>query len=204
MSDIISNLIESAEALHWTEVWAVIFGTVYIILVLRENIWCWFFGILSCSLWAWATYALYDLWIDGLLNIFYVIMGFVGIYQWKFGSKKKEALPITEMTVNQHVTIVLAGILFTFLLGYIFAAFTTAQKTYLDAFTTSFAIFATFMTIQKKLENWIYWIVVDVLYVFMYWSTGAFLFMLLYLVYCGIAIRGYFDWKRLVVEESQS
>lgn len=199
MSDFISNLTQTAQALHWTEVWAVIFGTIYIILVLRENVWCWFFGILSCALWAWATYALYDLWVDGLLNIFYVIMGFVGIYQWKFGSRERKELPITQMTVNQHVIVIIVGVVFTFVLGYIFDVFTTAQKTYLDSFTTSFAIFATFMTIQKKLENWIYWIVVDFLYIFMYWSTGAYLFMMLYIVYCIIAVRGFFEWKKLTV-----
>ncbi len=195
MENIYNNILSAAQMMHWTEIWAVIFGLIYIYLVVQENVWCWFWGILSCTLWAWSTYALYNLYVDAILNIFYVVMGFVGIYQWKFGSKGKDELPITQMSVNQHVIVVVAGIVLTFVFGFIFEKFTAAEKTYLDSFTTAFAIFATFMTIQKKLENWIYWIVVDLLYIYMYWMTGAFLFMLLYVVYCVIAVRGYLKWR---------
>ncbi len=196
MEDFFSNILVAIQSLHWTEVGAVIFGLIYIFLVVKENVWGWFWGILSCGLWAWATYALYNLYVDAILNIFYVIMGFAGIYQWKFGSKNKGEIPITQMTVNQHVIVMIAGLLLTFVIGFIFEKFTEADKTYLDSLTTSFAIFATFMTIQKKIENWLYWIVVDLLYIYIYWITGAFLFMLLYVVYCVIAVKGYFSWKK--------
>jgi len=183
--------------MHWAEIWAVIFGLIYIYLVVQENVWCWFWGILSCALWAWSTYALYSLYVDAILNIFYVVMGFVGIYQWKFGSKDKSDLPITQMTVNQNVMVIVAGVALTFVFGFIFEKFTEAEKTYLDSFTTAFAVFATFMTIQKKLDNWIYWIVIDLLYIYIYWMIGAYLFMLLYMVYCVIAVNGYLKWKPL-------
>jgi len=196
MADFISNILTAAQALHWTEIWAVIFGLIYIYLVVKENVWCWFWGILSCGLWAWATYALYGYYVDAVLNVFYVVMGFVGIYQWKFGSKSKAELPITQLTRQQNMFIILAGIILTFVFGYIFEKYTPARATYLDSFTTAFAIFATLMTIQKKIDNWIYWIVVDVLYLYLYWSGGAYLFMLLYVVYCVIAIRGYFEWRK--------
>ena len=196
METFFSNIIEGAQNLHWTESWAVIFGTIYIVLVLRENVWCWFWGILSCSLWAWASFNLYNLYVDAILNIFYVLMGFLGIYQWKFGGKEKKALPITQLSVNQHIMIVAGGLILTVIFGFIFDKFTEAEKTYLDSFTTAFAIFATFMTIQKKLDNWVYWIVVDVLYVYIYGMQGAVLFMALYIIYCIIAVRGFFEWRK--------
>jgi len=196
MEEIYNNILVAAQAMDWTEVWAVIFGLIYIYLAVQENVWCWFWGILSCALWAWSTYALYDLYVDAILNIFYVVMGFVGIYQWKFGSNEKEELKVTQMTVNQNFMVVLTGVVLTFILGYVFEKFTVADKTYLDSFTTSFAIFATFMTIQKKVDNWIYWIVIDLLYIYMYWTVGAFLFMLLYVVYGVIAVRGFLEWRR--------
>jgi nicotinamide mononucleotide transporter len=201
MSDFYSNVIQAAQNLHWAEVLATIFGFIYIILAVKENVWCWFWGILSCGLWAWATYTLYDYYIDAILNVFYVVMGFVGIYQWRFGSTGKKQLHVTQLSANQHIMIIVAGVALTFLLGYLFEKYTPAQKTYLDAFTTAFAIFATFMTIQKKIGNWIYWIIVDIIYVYMYWAVGAYLFMLLFIFNTILAVKGYLDWRKLVVRE---
>ncbi|MFK8008215.1 MAG: nicotinamide riboside transporter PnuC [Saprospiraceae bacterium] len=201
MSDFYSNVIQGAQNLHWAEILATIFGFIYIILAIKENVWCWFWGILSCGLWAWATYNLYDYYFDAVLNVFYVVMGFVGIYQWKFGGRDEDELPVTQMTVNQHVIVVLVGLICTFLLGFLLDKYTLAQKTYLDAFTTAFAIFATFMTIQKKIGNWIYWIIVDMIYVYMYWAVGAYLFMLLFIVNTVLAVKGYLNWRKLVVRD---
>ena len=125
-------------------------------------------------------------------------MGFVGIYQWKFGSKEKKKLEITQLAVNQHVMIIVGGIVMTLVFGFIFERYTPARATYLDSFTTAFAIAATFMTIQKKIDNWIYWIMVDVLYIYMYGMVGAYLFMLLYIIYCVIAVRGYHKWNQIL------
>lgn len=199
MSDFFSSLPEAIQNLHWTESLAVIFGLFYIVLAIRENIWCWFWGILSCGLWAWATYNLYGYYVDAILNVFYVVMGFIGIYQWSFVNKEKDRLHVTQMSVNQHVIAIVVGVACTFLFGYLFQEYTPAKATYLDSFTTAFAIFATFMTIQKKLESWIYWIIVDVLYVYMYWAVGAHLFMLLFVVNCVLAIKGFLDWRKLVI-----
>jgi len=201
MSDFFSSVIQAAQNLHLAEILATLFGLIYIVLAIKENVWCWFWGILSCGLWAWATYNLYDYYIDAILNVFYVVMGFVGIYQWKFGSTEKKQLYVTQLTVNQHIMIVVAGVALTFLLGYLFEKYTPAQKTYLDAFTTAFAIFATFMTIQKKIGNWIYWIIVDMIYVYMYWAVGAYLFMLLFIVNTVLAVKGYLNWRKLVVRD---
>lgn len=203
MSDFYSIVIQEAQRLHWAEIGAVVFGLLYIVLAIKGNVWCWFWGILSCGLWAWVTYSLYSYYIDAILNVFYILMGFVGIYQWKFGSTDKDDLPVTQMTVNQHMIIIAAGVIFTFLLGFLFEEYTSAQKTYLDAFTTAFAIFATFMTIQKKLGSWIYWIIVDAIYVYMYWVVGAYLFMLLFIINTILAVKGYLNWRKLVVREYQ-
>lgn len=196
MADFFSNISEALQGLHWTEVGAVIFGSIYIYLAVKKNIWCWFWGILSCTLWAWATYNIYAYYVDAVLNVFYIVMSFVGIYQWKFGSQTKEELPISRLTIKENTLIILGGIILTLIFGYLFEKYTPARATYLDSFTTAFAIFATFMTIQKKIDNWIYWIVIDVLYVYLYWTGGALLFMMLYMIYAVMAVKGFFEWKK--------
>ena len=66
-------------ALHPAEIVSTVTAIIYLILAARENIWCWFFGIISCSFWAWAAYFLYNLQIDALLQVFYVVISFWGL-----------------------------------------------------------------------------------------------------------------------------
>ena len=90
-------------AWHWSEELAVLFGLFYVMLAARENIWCWFWGILSCALWAYATYALYELYIDAILQLFYVVMGFYGWYNWMQGQGENNSLPITTLSGKKHL-----------------------------------------------------------------------------------------------------
>ena len=54
----------------------------------------------------------------------------------------------------------------------------------------------TFLVIGKKLENWLYWIIIDIAYAFIYSYKGAYLFALLMIVYTVIAVLGYFEWRK--------
>lgn len=190
------NLLAGIQALSAAEWIATITALIYVGLAAKENVWCWFFGIISCAIWAYITFTSYNLYLDAGLNIFYVLMGFWGIYQWQYGSTQKAILPISRMTLPQHISILIGGTFFGLLFGYFFDAYTPAAATYLDAFTTVFAIVATFLTIQKKLENWWYWIVIDIVYVYLYLTRGAYLFGLVYFVYTIIAVFGYFSWRK--------
>ena len=195
------TLIQAAQNLHWSESWATIFGIIYVILAARKSVWCWFWGIISCALWAYASFALYDLWLDALLQIFYVGMGFWGIYAWVYGGQNKAELPISVLSWNKHFILWGIGIVLAVLFGYFFDNYTPAAATYLDAFTTIFAIIATYLTVQKVLENWLYWVVVDLLYIYLYSRQEAFLFAFLMGLYVVIAIGGYLNWRRAYVQQ---
>jgi len=92
----------------------------------------------------------------------------------------------------------LCGLLF----GYLFS-YTAAAATYWDAFTTAFSVIATVMLVQRRLENWLYWIVIDLTYAGLYWSRAAVLFALLMLVYSVIAVFAYRNWTRLASAPEQ-
>ena len=66
----------------------------------------------------------------------------------------------------------------------------------IDSFTTCFSIIATFLVVKKILENWIYWIIIDLVSIYIYFSRDLHLTSLLFLVYTVIAIIGYFNWKK--------
>lgn len=195
---------EALKGLHWTELLAVVFGLVYVVLAARGNVWCWFWGILSCGLWAWAAFKLYDLYIDALLQLFYVVFSFYGIWQWKHGGEKSTSLKISRLTAREHIFWIGLGIGITLPVGYYFDRYTQAAATYPDAFTTIFSILVTYLVAQKKLENWLYWVVIDVVYVYLYGSRGSWLFTLLFVLYTFIAILCYFKWKKQMELETAS
>lgn len=193
-------VVEAARSLHFAEVLAVALGLVYVVLAARGSRWCWPPGVLSCALWAWATFALYDLWLDALLQLFYVGMGVWGWYQWRPGEGGMPVRPIRAMSAGEHLRVWAVGLPAALLFGWLFDAYTPAAATWLDAFTTVFAVLATWLVVQKKLENWLYWMLVDGLYVYLYARQGAWLFMLLMGIYLLIALSGWLRWRRLMRE----
>ena len=196
MSDFFQQIWIEGSQLSWVDWVVTLTALLYVVLAARENIWCWFWGIISCSLWAYASFAFYNLWLDALLQLFYVTMSFVGIYQWKFGGQAKKVLSVSRMTLAEHLWVIIPGVFLAWIFGRLFDQFTQAAATYLDAITTVFSIITTFLLVRKKLENWLYWIVIDLLYAYLYFSRGAYLFAILMLVYTGIALTAYFSWQK--------
>jgi nicotinamide mononucleotide transporter len=194
--EIARQIIQQALALGWVDWVVAVTALIYVALAARENVWCWFWGIISCALWAYASFFFYNLWLDALLQLFYVGMGFLGIYRWKYGDQKQADLPVSRMTWEQHLLIAVGGFIIALAFGYLFDEYTPAAATYLDAVTTVFAVITTFLLVQKKLENWLYWIAIDAAYVYLYSSRGALLFALLMAIYVVIAVFGYYSWRK--------
>jgi nicotinamide mononucleotide transporter len=74
--------------------------------------------------------------------------------------------------------------------------YTNAAFSYLDTLTTVLSLWATWLLVSKVLENWLYWIVIDAVYVVIFWLRGGELIALLYGIYMLIAIWGYLNWKK--------
>ncbi len=181
--------------------WAItLTALLYVWLAARENAWCWVSGIVSSGLWAWADFARYNLWVDGLLQVFYVFMGFIGLYTWLFAKQEnEEKLPIQRLPLRQHGLLWLAGGALTFSLGFLFKKYTATSFPYADSFITAFSIIATFLTIKKVLENWLYWIVFDTLAIFLFWAKDAVLVAVVMVVYTAMAVYGFQKWKKEMV-----
>ncbi len=198
MNNLLEQILNAIQNLHWAEIIAVLFAILYLAYAAKEQVICWVFGIISCVFWTYAAFYLYDLYVDALLQLFYIVMSFIGIYQWLYGGAKKQNLEITSLTTKQHILIISVGFMLTGIVGYFFDTYTPAAATYIDSFTTTFSIIATFLVIQKKIDNWIYWFIIDAVYVYLYWIREGYLFSFLFVVYLGIIIFGYFEWKKEV------
>ena len=171
---------------------AVLFSVTYVVLAAKHNNLCWFFSIISVLLYIYICFTA-ELYSETVLQIFYLFMSFYGLYYWK---KDKVKSSIMQWSVNKNLLFILIGAIFTFIMGFYFTIYTSAKMPIIDSFTTIFSIIATFMVAKKILENWLYWIIIDLTSIYIYFSRDLHLTSLLFLIYTVIAVFGYIKWTR--------
>ena len=170
---------------------AVLFSILYVILAVKENIWCWGAALISVSLYIYICFSA-QLYPETGLQVFYFIMAIIGYYMWNKENKEE----IKEWSEIKHLLIILSGAILTFFMGFYFSTYTNSQMPIIDSFTTVFSIIATYMVIKKVLGNWLYWIVIDAVSVYLYFNRDLHLTSLLFIAYTIIAIFGYFSWMK--------
>jgi len=178
---------------------AVLFSIIYVILVAKESIWCWAAAIISVSLYIFICYEA-KLYAETALQFFYLIMAVAGYFFWKESPDKKQ-LDIKELSIGNHALILFAGIIFTLILGYVLTIYTQAKLPLLDSFTTIFSIIATFMVIKKILENWLYFIAIDLVSIHLYNTRDLQQTAILFVLYAIIACVGYYNWVSLMEKD---
>ena len=181
------------------ETLAVLFSIAYVVLAVRENIWCWIAAAISVALYIYICYNA-KFYAETGLQICYFLMAIIGYLSWK-GLKNKNTeiknSDIVELKIKYHFFIIILGVLISFVFGYILSTYTDAKMPILDSYTTVFSVFATIMVVKKVLENWLYFIVVDIASVYLYYSRDLDQTAILFMVYTVIAIFGYFNWIKL-------
>ncbi|WP_258238685.1 nicotinamide riboside transporter PnuC [Arcobacter sp. F2176] len=188
------NNIESLNVLTTYEAIAMFLAIAYIFLAIRQSLWCWPAAFLSTLIY---TILFFDvsLLMDSFLNVYYLIMAVYGWYSWKYGGKEEQELEVVTYGVTQNIKIIILLCAVSLILGYIMTNYTTASFAYMDSFTTVFAIFATFLLAKKVLENWIYWIVIDAVSIYIYIQKSLNLTALLFIIYTILAFIAYKNWK---------
>ena len=128
---------------------AVLFSILYVILVTKQNIWCWAAAGISVILYIYICFSA-QLYPETGLQVFYLFMAFYGYYNW---DKNDRNLQITQWAAGKHLLLILIGAIFTFLMGFYFTTYTDSKMPIVDSFTTTFSIIATYMVTKKILEN---------------------------------------------------
>lgn len=182
------------------EIIATVLSIVYIVLAVKNKALCFVFGLIASLVWGYVSLYSYNLVFDAVLQIFYVGMSVYGLYLWRKGSDQVDALPITHMTSRDHLMTLVIGAALGAGVAYVTGLFYEASWPYLDSLTTAFLMLATFYLVKRKIECWIYFIVADAIYVYIYWAQGATLFAGMMVIYTIMALIGYFQWDRQVRE----
>jgi nicotinamide mononucleotide transporter len=182
---------------NYIELLASLFGVIYVILAIRENIWCWIAGIINVSLYIFVFWQSRIYGMMGLQTI-YLFMSVYGLVLWAGLIRKKNSrgdLPVT-LTPRKTGWILLTFTIFAALLAGYLLSFTDNLIPYMDGLTSALGLVATWMTARKYLENWLVWIVNDVICVALYAYMGLWLTMGLYLIFAIMAVVGYYTWRK--------
>ncbi|HJM15572.1 MAG TPA: nicotinamide riboside transporter PnuC [SAR86 cluster bacterium] len=183
----------SDDLLLGLEVSAVLLAVGYLVLAVRQDIRCWIAGIVSSLIYLLLMYKA-NLYMESVLQIFYVCMGIYGWSQWKVNKKDETNLTVSTWSFKRHALVISSVVLFSFLAGNLLEVYTNAALPFLDSFTTFGALVATYMVTKKILENWIYWFVIDSVSVVLFFSRELFFTSVLFIIYLLIIYFGYKSW----------
>lgn len=179
------------------EIIAVIFGFFSVYFAKRDNIWVYPTGMVSTSIFVYLLLK-WQLLGDMMINAYYFIMSAYGWYVWTRKVDATHYIPITRTTMNEKkysIFIFLATLVFVFIIYRGFDKWTD-WTAYVDTFTTAIFFVGMWLMAKKKLENWTYWIIGDIISVPLYFYKGLTFTSLQYLIFTFIAIYGYKAWKK--------
>ena len=171
-----------------------LFSLLSTILSSKQNILKWPISIIA-NLIAILVYYNSELYIKCSLAIIFIINSFYGWYNWLYGGINKTKLKVTRTKYRdliKYIFLVSSIILIT---GKIEKRFTNSTLSYLEAFAI-FSILAHWMLARKKIENWIIWITIDIIFIFICIYKSIYIFALKYLVYTLLAIYAFYSWKK--------
>jgi nicotinamide mononucleotide transporter len=195
-------------AVSYIEFFGLISGVVAVVLSAMANVWSWPVGIINVVL-SFFLFFQVQLYPDMFLQVFFFVTNLIGWWRWLHPNQGEEdrrnELRVSYMRLSQLAITVGTSLVGTILLGLfasnlhalfpvIFAKPSAAP--FLDSFITVMSIVTTFYMIQKKIESWIIWVVVDMIATYLYYVRDIKLYSLLYFVLTVVAVYGFWHWRR--------
>jgi nicotinamide mononucleotide transporter len=192
-----------ANLLHttWPEFIAVIFGLLSVWYSKKVNILVFPTGIVSVLIYVYICY-MAGIYADMGINILYFIMSVYGWYRWTHPRKDKQLPKVAFSSRREHFTALLITVVSFFGLVYVLGKYTDSTVVYLDSFTTSVFITGMWLMAIKKVENWMYWIIGDLVSVPLYFHKGLAFTGVQFFIFLIIAVAGYLAWRNIALNET--
>jgi len=185
---------------------AVVFALAYLILAMYEKRSCWYMAFVSTTIYTFLFFNV-SLVMESALQVYYLLMAIYGWWVWRentseptspavgsSASFEKNTMTIHRWSLRQHSLAIIVVMVLTAISGSILEAKTSAALPYWDSFTTWGSVVATYMVTRKVLENWIYWLVIDGISIFLYLDRGLVLTSVLFVFYEVIVVFGLIRW----------
>lgn len=190
------------EFITFLEIIGTITGLTHLWLLTRQKISAWIFGIICVSIYMYISYdAKY--YSDAILNGCFFVLNVFGWYNWARKKVENEEVKVTRLSssgLSVSIAIIVIG---TLLWGWFMSTKTDASIPYPDAFTTVASLTAQYLLTQKKIDNWIIWMVVNVVAIPMYIYKGLYITAGLFFVYLLLCISGFIEWRKEMKEEKR-
>jgi nicotinamide mononucleotide transporter len=178
------------------EIAANLFTAVAIVLAGRNNVHTWWTGIVGCALFAilfWQGH----LYADVVLQTFFVATGIAGWRKWLHGGNTGAELPVTHARPSTLAWSLVAGVLLTAGYGALLHHYTDAYAPFVDSAVLVFSVIGQILMMQRRVENWAFWLLVNTIAVPLYFSRGLHLTALLYAGFWINALVAWRSWRRL-------
>lgn len=196
MNEFLNLLLEQIYQTTWLEAIAVFFGLLSVWYSKQENILVYPTGIVSVLIYIYITFE-YKLYADMGINGYYFIMSVYGWYNWlKPGDAKSDQISISWNSKSENHLSVLFLLCSFLLIRWVLIMYTDSDVPNWDATTTSFALVGMWLMAKKKIENWIAWIITDLISVPLYLYKGLPFTAFQFFVFTILAFWGYFTWKK--------
>ncbi len=179
---------------NYIEIIAVLAGLTYVYYTIKEKNILWLYGIISSALYVWIFFNS-GIYAYGLLYVYYVIIGVYGWYNWA-KHPGGESLKVRKAGRHMLFWCIAATFLIAMPLYFILNTFTDSDMALADALLTAGGMVATWMLTQKILDQWLFWIVIDLLSLSVMLYKGLYPSALLFFIYTLMAIKGFFEWKK--------
>ena len=182
---------------NYIELLGAVLGIVYIFFSIRQSILTWPVGLLTSVLYVWVFFVS-KLYADMGLQLYYVFISIYGWYEWLHGNKatNDNKLEISQLSLRLGIILVFVSLLLFFIIWFILNNYTDSPVPLADALATSLSIVATWMLARKILEQWLVWIFVDAFSVGLFWYKDLMPTVILFVVYTGMAVAGFLEWKK--------
>lgn len=187
---------------HGLDIFTTVLGLIYILLEYKASIWLWLVGIIMPALDI-ILYWQHGLYGDSAMAVYYMLAAVYGWIVWRWFSKKdnkkqKSESGISAMPIKTYLP---AFLFFAFAWAvtyWVLAAYTNSTVPLLDSFTNALSFVGLWALAKKYIEQWFFWIIVDVIACYLYIIKGIPFKAFLYGLYVVIAVAGYFKWRAMM------
>ena len=195
----ISQLISAIDPLEFV---GLVIGLLYLYLEYKANIWLWPVGVVMPLVYIVIFYQS-KFYADMGIYIYYFFASIYGWYIWTKSTNQTNEILISHLP-HRYLGKLAAIFLITFAaIAFVLIRFTDSPVPYGDSFTTTLSILAMWMLAHKYIEQWLLWIVVNVVSTGLYFWKGLDTTAVLFVVYSIIPFFGYIKWKKMIAQQKQ-
>jgi nicotinamide mononucleotide transporter len=174
---------------------SVALGLAYSVLAIKRSRWCWVTGGLSSAILIYLS-VVARLPMQAALQVYYVVISVYGWWHWTREEESHGTLAVTVWPLRFHLAACVAVLLVSAMTAKWLATQTQAAWPLLDSLTTWGSLYATWLTARVKLENWLYWLVIDSILAVLFGAQGLYFVALLSVVYLGFSAVGFVRWLK--------